>query len=73
MKTIISRIHATKLMADGYENNPNCWIGSGYLFCAGCNAYHFHYVLSKEHDHRTVCNVCHTSEDRRYESDKKAK
>lgn len=73
MKTIVSRITAKELIEQGFVNNIHAWIGSGYLFCAYCNTYRMHYVLSKDQDHRTVCTQCHTSEYRRYESDRTEK
>jgi hypothetical protein len=45
----------------GVVPNLHMWIGNGWLFCRGCQAYRYHHAYSHPgtSDCFEVCDVCH--------------
>ena len=56
------RIGVTReeMIAAGLVENPNMWIGSGWMWCMGCGTYTYHYAMSHkgQSDCFEVCGEC---------------
>ena len=45
----------------GYKDNPNLYIGDGFMFCGNCGKYRHHYAMTVPGTsmHTLVCKECH--------------